>query len=42
MSGPESLINAVRETLGDMSVAGPARVLRGGPSVALHVESFNI
>lgn len=42
VSGPESIINTVRETLGDMRVAGPLQTLKGGPSIALHVESFSI
>lgn len=42
VSGPESIINTVRDTLGDMRVAGPLQTLKGGPSIALHVESFSI
>lgn len=42
VSGPETIINAVRDTLGDMRVAGPLQTLKGGPSISLHVESFSI
>lgn len=42
VSGPQSLIDDVRGTLRKPNVAGPMTVLRGGPSVFLHVEHFGM
>jgi ferric-chelate reductase len=37
--GSESVANAVRSAL-QSPVAGPIAILKGGPSITLHVESF--
>ena len=37
--GSQSVAKAVRSAL-RFNVTGPAKVLRGGPSISLHVESF--
>ncbi|KAL5526202.1 hypothetical protein ACEPAG_7541 [Sanghuangporus baumii] len=42
VSGPQSLIDDVRGALRKSSIAGPMTVLRGGPSIFLHVEHFSI
>lgn len=40
VSGPQSLADDVRKTLGDWDLAGRGRVSRGGANVFLHVETF--
>ncbi|KAL5527017.1 FRP1_3 [Sanghuangporus sanghuang] len=42
VSGPRSLIDDVRGALRKSSIAGPMAVLRGGPSIFLHVEHFSV
>ena len=41
VSGPESLTEDVRSSLASLKIAGPGSILRGGPSVYLHVERFS-
>lgn len=40
VSGPSQLAESVRSALVSSSYSSPAGVLRGGPSVTLHTESF--
>jgi len=37
--GSQAVANAVKAGLG-FAVAGPSRILKGGPSITLHVEAF--